>query len=62
MWKAALKSSFLGTRRLWFFDTLFAYAQGGLRAVRELLCEIPAFRLAPRQSPGEKVGRESAEQ
>jgi hypothetical protein len=27
MWKAALKSSFLGTSRLWFFDKLFAYAQ-----------------------------------
>jgi hypothetical protein len=44
MWKAALKKSFLGVSRLGFFDKLFAYADGGLRAVRRLLREIPTFR------------------
>jgi hypothetical protein len=41
--------SILGLRRQLFFDKWFAYAQGGLCAVRRLLREIPTCFRAPRQ-------------
>jgi hypothetical protein len=57
MWKATLKRSFLGASQFLFFHKLFAYAHGGLRAVRRMLRAIPTFRLKDGAKPAFWLGR-----